>query len=118
MFEIITQWQYDYLTHCQPEENSGEILAEQGAEIPVSALVRELMSTGSIDSPIHEGEFDDSDDLEQDIPGTYDSDLLDSYVYAQDHSSLDPNVTSAAINEEPAIDETASSEAKQSDDVS
>lgn len=37
MFEIITQWQYDYLTHCQPEENSGEIIAEQDAEIPVSA---------------------------------------------------------------------------------
>ena len=118
MFEIITQWQYDYLTHCQPEENSGEILAEQDAEIPVSALVRELMSTGSIDSPVYEGEFDDSDDLEVDVPGTYDSDLLESYVYAQEHKDLDPNSTSADHPEEPAIEETASSEAKQSEDVS
>lgn len=118
MFEIITSWQYDYLTHCQPEENSGEIIAEQDAEIPVSALVRELMTTGSIDSPVHEGEFDDSDDLEQDIPGSYDSDLLDSFVYAQEHTNLDSNVTSAAINDEPAIEDTASSEAKQSEDVS
>lgn len=118
MLEIITQWQYDYLTHCQPEENSGEIIAEQDAEIPVSALVRELMSTGSIDSPIHVGEFDDSDDLEQDIPGTFESDLLDSYVYAQEHPIMDHNLSPSPINEEPAIEETASSEAKQSEDVS
>lgn len=118
MIEIITQWQYDYLTHCQPEENSGEIIAEQGAEIPVSALVRELISTGSIESPVHEGEFDNSDDLEQDIPGTYDSDLLDSFVYAQEHTNIDTNFSSANHDEEPAIEETASSEAKQSDDVS
>lgn len=118
MFEIITSWQYDYLTHCQPEENSGEIIAEQDAEIPVSALVRELMATGSIDSPIHEGEFDDSEDLEVDIPGSYDSDLLDSYVYAQEHTSSDPIAFSAANQEEPAIEETTSSEAKQSEDVS
>lgn len=118
MLEIITQWQYDYLTHCHPEENSGEILAEQDAEVPVSALVRELMDTGSIDSPIHYGEFDDSDDLDVDVPGTYDSDLLESFVYAQEHTSLDPNYTSADPDEKPAIEETPSSEAKQSDDVS
>lgn len=116
--EIITQWQYDYLTHCQPEENSGEIIAEQDAEIPVSALVRELMTTGSIDSPVHEGEYDESDDLEQDIPGTYDSDLLDSYVYTQDHTNLDSNFSPADHDREPAIEETTSSEAKQSVDVS
>lgn len=118
MLEIITQWQYDYLTHCQPEENSGEILTEQDAEIPVSSLVRELMSTGSIDSPVHDGEFDESDNLEEDVPGTYDSDLLDSYVYAQEHTNLDPNFSSADSSEEPAIEETASSDAKQSEDVS
>lgn len=118
MFEIITQWQYDYLTHCQPEENSGEIIAEQDAEIPVSSLVRELMTTGSIDSPVHEGEFDDSDDLEQDIPGTYDSDILDSFVYAQEHSNLDQSENFAYSDEKPAIEETPSSEAKQSDDGS
>ncbi len=118
MFEIITSWQYDYLTHCQPEVNSGEILAEQDAEIPVSALVRELMTTGSFESSVHEGEFDESDDLEQDIPGTYDSDLLDSYVYVQEHPNLDLSDSSADINEEPSIEETTSSEAQQSDDVS
>lgn len=118
MLEIITQWQYDYLTHCQPEVNSGEILAEQGAEIPVSALVRELMTTGSIDSPIHEGEFDDSDDLEVDVPGTYESDLLDAFVYSQDHTDSSQDVNFVDHKEEPAVEETSSSEAKQSEDES
>ena len=77
--KIISMWQYDHDKQVTPF-NDGTLIAEQDAEISIDQLVQECIRDGSASINQLQGQFDESDNLDEDLPDTYPGDVLDAYI--------------------------------------